>query len=189
MRHLMKLTAFTGAMIALLSTAAAAQPDAKEATAPSEESIEIQLARAHVQLAELDLRRALEVNKRVPNTFPPEVVEVFRLHVTADRAHLEGCLSGKAADPHEALIRRAETALAFAEANLKRTQKINELMPSDANALNVERATVVARIAELHLEDTKQLDSPQSTIAHMQRQIDELRHQVLQIRLRLAASQ
>ena len=171
--------------LCVTGTVVAAQPDTDQAEKGGEESIEVQLARAQVELAEIDLQRAIECNKRMPNTFPPEVIDVFRLHVAADEAHLKQCLLGESADPQETTIRRAEVALHIAEANLARLKQIDERMPSAAHALDVKRAAVVARIAKLNLEDMKQLSSLE-TSDHLQRQIDELRHEVFLLRLRLA---
>jgi hypothetical protein len=169
-----------------LWSARADQPK-PEKTAPESndhESVKVRLARAHVELAKLDVRRVLEINQRVPNVFSAEFIEKLRLHVVIDEAHLEQCLKREDADLHEVCIRSAEAAVKIAEADLKRKRATYQRMPTDASALHVERAAVVAKIAKLNLERTQHLEDSESVLTHLQWQIDELQHQVLELQMR-----
>ena len=142
------------------------------------------MARAHVELAKLNLRRALETNKRIPDVFPAEFIEKLRLHLVIDEAQLEQCIKGEDADSHEVCIRSTEASVKIAEANLKRTRAVHQRMPTPVNALKAKRAAVVARIATLNLEKVKHLENSESILTHLQWQIDELRHQVLELQMR-----
>ena len=149
-----------------------------------EESIEVQLARAHVKLAKLDLKRAQEVNKQVPGVYSQEFIEKLQLHVAIDEAHLEESLKGEEAEAHQVCIRRAKALLELAQADLNRESAIFDRSPTESHKLNVNRALAVAEIARLNLEQTRHPDSSESIHKHLQSQIDQLRHQVLELQMR-----
>lgn len=152
--------------------------------AMQDESVEVRLARAHVALAKLDLQRAMESNKRLPGVYPSEFIEKLKLHVVIDEANLEQCLKGKDADAHQVCIRNAEASVKLAEADLKRATGIHRRRPTAGNVLNVKRAEVAAKIAKLNLESTQDLEASESVATHLQWQIDQLRHQVLELQMR-----
>ena len=100
------------------------------ASAPSgDESVDVRLARAHAELARLDLRNALETNERIPNLFSADYIERLRLHVVNDEAQLEQTLKGEEADPHQICIRTAEAAVEFAG---KRRRGDREAQPGES---------------------------------------------------------
>ena len=169
-----------------LWSAKADQPesDSAAATRVDDESVEVRLARAHLELAKLDLRSALEGNKRIPNLYPAEYVEKLQLHVVIDEAELEQSLKGVEKDSHEVCIRSAEASVKIAEADLNGVRAYYQRIPTNANALAVERAEVVATISKLNLERTKHLEDSESVLIHLQWQIDQLRHQVLELEMR-----
>ena len=175
------------AMIGGLLIATADQPKAEETLAEvnDNESIDIRYARAHLELAKLDLRRALEWNKRVPHLFPAVTIEKLRRHVVIDEEQLKQCLMGQDSDLHEVCIRTAEAAVEIAEADLKRKRGVHERMPTTFSALNVERSRAAAKVARLNLERTRAQETAESVVAHLQWQIDELRNQVLELQLQL----
>ena len=160
------------------------QPERTVSESNAIDGVEVRLSRAHLELAKLDLQRALETNKRVPNVFSTEFIETLRLHVEIDEAQLEQCLKGEDADPHQVCIRSAEAALKIAETDLKGIRATHQRMPSADSALQVERAAVVAKIAKLNIEKIKQLENSESVLTHLQWQIDDLRHQVLELQMR-----
>lgn len=161
------------------------EPDTTVVKQNEGESVEIRLARAHLKLAKFDLRRIQEENKKIPNVFTAPFVDNLRLHVVIDEAELEQRLKGKDADAHQIWIRGAEAAVKFAEANLESMQAIHQRKPSSDSARRLERAEVVSEIARLNLERTKYLENSESVLTHLQWQIDELQHQVLELRMRL----
>lgn len=169
-----------------LWSAKADQPNSENSN--DDESVEVRFARAHLELAKLDLRRATEFNKRTPNLLSDAFIEKLKLHVVIDEQQLEQCLRQEDADAHQICIRSAEAAVEIAEANGKRKRAIHRRMPTTSSALDVERAEAVAEIAKLHLERTRAVEDDSSSIlTHLQWQIDELRHQVLELQMRLGA--
>ena len=169
-----------------LWTARADQPQSKgtEVARGDTESVQVRLARAHVALARLDLRRVLDANERGQGVYSTEYVDKLRLHVAIDEAELQQCLKGEDKDPHQVCIRGAEAAVRIAEADLNGARAVQQRMSSNSNALVAERAEIVERIASLNLERMKQLEDSESALAHLQAQIDQLRHQVLELQLR-----
>jgi hypothetical protein len=173
--------------IGSLSIANADQPQGVLTSSESndDETIEVRYARARLGLAKLDLRRAIEWNKRVPNLLSTATIEKLRQHVVLHDEQLKQCLRGENTDFHEVCIRSAEIALVIAKADVTRTRAIHERMPSASTELDVERALAVATIAELNLEKTRTEKTSQSLLSQIQRQIEELRVQVLELQLKL----
>ena len=151
------------------------------------ESIEVRLARAHLDLASLNLRRAVDVNKRIPNVVPAAFIENLRLHVVIDEEQLKHCLNGEHIDSHEMCVRRAEAEVKIVEADVKRTSAIHRRMQTTTSKLDLERSTVMANIAKLNLERARDPEHSESTLTHLQWQIDELRHHVLELQMEIAA--
>jgi hypothetical protein len=167
-----------------LWSAKADQPKSESTTANphDDESVQVRLARAHLKLAKLNLRSALEANKRIPHVYPTEYIEKLRLHVVIDEAELEQCLKREYKDPYQVSIRSAEASVKIAEADLRAAREVHRRMPTTANAIAVERAAAVAEIATLNFARTKQLQNADSVMTHLQWQIDQLRHEVFELR-------
>ena len=157
------------------------KPEKTASKSNNAESLDVRFARAHLELAKLDLRRAMEANKRIPNLMSAAFFEELRLHAEIDEERLEQCLMGEDADSHQICIRSAEAAVKIAEADLKRKRTRHQRMPSTFSKLHVERAEVSAELAKLNLERAQELDGSEAAWTHLQWQIDELRHQVLEL--------
>ncbi|MCF7962161.1 MAG: hypothetical protein K9M08_15600 [Pirellula sp.] len=191
MRHLS--SALTVVMLGAMLTiswwiAKADQPksDSAAANPVQNESVDVRLARAHVKLAKMDLRRAQEANERIQNLYSAEYLEMLKLHIAIDEAELEQCLKGEDDDLHKACVRSAEASLTVAEANLRRTRAFYQLMPTTGSDLAAERAGLVAELAKLNLERANGLTNLESVLTHLHWQIDELRHQVLELQMKAA---
>ena len=164
-----------------------AEPENTSSAVGDDESIEVRLARAHLQLAKLDLRRAMEANKRIPNVLPAAFIETLQLHVVIDEEQLRHCLNGEHHDSDQMCIRRAEARVKIADADVKRTRAVHERIRSTTSKLDLERATAVANMAKLNLERTREPEHSESTLTHLQWQIDDLRHQVLELQMEMTA--
>lgn len=151
-----------------------------------DENVDVKLARVHVQLAKLEVERALEANQRNANSYSAEHIELLRLHLLIDEAALEQSLRGEQADSHEVCIRNAEASLKIAQSVFKSVQSVHERMPTFGMKFDVEEARLKVELAELELQQMRQLDShdTRSVLLHLQRQVDRLKHQVLKIQLR-----
>jgi hypothetical protein len=153
---------------------------------PEQESVGIRLARAHVKLSKLDVERALNANQRIANLYSSEFIKLLQLHVVIDEAELEQRLKQEEADEHKVYLKSAETELEIAKSILKAAQLLHDKDPSLDNEYFLESAIVNAEIAELELEQAKQVEGNDSRaiLFHFQRQINQLRHQVLQLRMK-----
>ena len=181
MRHLHALLALAVVGTALSVSLWSAKGDqSTTAQSTDDESLEVQLARAHVELAKLDLYRAVDVNKRA-KVFSSKYLDRLRLHVTIDEAELEEHLKGGYAAANEVCIRSAEASVKIAEADLEAWRAAHQRKPMADIELDVKRAGIVAEIAKLNLKRAKQIESPDSVLIHLQGQIDELRHHVLEL--------
>jgi hypothetical protein len=120
----------------------------------------------------------------VRNLYSDAFVEKLHLHVAIDETELEQSLRGQDEDAHEVCIRGAEASVKIADADVKRARAARKLSPSSDAALDLQRAELVAEIATLNLERAKNLDDSEAALTHLQWQIDELRHQVLELQLR-----
>lgn len=152
-------------------------------TSDSAESLDIRLARSQLDLAKLDLRRGMEAYKQIPSRKSAALLERLRLHVQIDEERLAQSLLREDGDPHQVCIRSAEAGVRIAKADLKRKLGRHESMPDAFSKLHVERAQVAVEVAVLTLERARAIDSPGATLKHLQWQIDELRHQVLELQL------
>ncbi len=151
--------------------------------ATQEETVEIQLARAHVSLAKLNLRQAMNANKDM-NVYSPVFIEKLKLHVMIDEAQLQQSLKGHQADAHQVCVQEAKASVQLAETDLKRWSGIRSRRPTATNSINVERAETVLRIAKLNLKKTQNLDGAAAITTHLQSQIDQLRHKILEMEMR-----
>lgn len=150
-----------------------------------EENFEIQLAKAHVALSKLDLERALAANSREAGVISGEEIDKLKLHVEFDEAYLNQLLEHKTLDTHQAGVSAVrgwvEASVKLAETDLKRVSGVNQLAPSPANALNVERAKLVLEIANLNRNYSKVLSAAEANYKVLQWQIDQLRHDVTEL--------
>lgn len=189
MRKLMAVSAVVlvaAGFLLSLSLINAGQPKSDEpSTEPNAgESVRVRYARAHLELAKMDLRRAMELNMRMPNVLPLGTIDALRRHVEIDEEQLKQYLKGENADLHGICVRSAEAAVEVAEANLKRERAIAERLGGASSGLDVEHAVVVAKLAKLNLERMRTEENSKSVLMHLQWQIEELRNQVLDLQLK-----
>lgn len=150
------------------------------------ESLDVRLARAHIKLAKLDVERALEANRATPSLYPPEYIELLKLHVEIDEAELERNLKNQDVDSRDTLIRNAEASLRIARMNLIAAKALFGRLPSVNSKFDLETAKVNLEIAEVELEQAKDLRSsdPLKVIRQLHHQIYQLRHQILQMKMK-----
>jgi hypothetical protein len=153
---------------------------------PEQDSVDVRLARAHVKLAQLEVEKAVEANKRIANTYSIEYVELLKLHVLNDEAELEQSLSNEQMDAHEVCIKNGEATLRIAKSMLPAYQALYQKIPNSNTKFALDQALLRVEIAELELEQMKELQSHdmKSVLLHLQRQVDRLRDEVTKLQLR-----
>ena len=179
---LLNVALIAGGFLLCLSLLRADPPQGEKPT--NDESLQVRYARAHLELARLDLRRVTELNERVPNALPAGTVDEFQLHVELHEEQLKQYLRGEKADIHQVLVRRAQVEVELAEADVQRHRQAHAEFGTASSQLELERAELVANLAKLHLERVRSLDAAKSILLDMQWQIEDLRNEVIELRAR-----
>jgi len=176
-----------GVFVLTVATTNADQPTAATTADQNEdqESLSVRYARAHLTLANLDLQRAMDVDKRYPNILPAAALESLKRHVEIDRAQLKQAQEAPYGNFHDIYTRSAQNAVAMAEADLKRKREVFARMPDNTTKYDAERAEAVLEIAKLHHEVTDEKESSISSMMYLQWQIEMLRNQLLELQLQV----
>lgn len=162
-----------------------AQDVEKKEPAGESESLDVRFARAHLVLAKADLKRALELNKRFPNSVPLAALENYRKHVAIDEELLQQALEGSDGHVHKIYMRAAEISEQIAKDDLSRKRKTLKDFPSEMSELDVERAEAVLAVAQLNRMRTAKQEASLSSLEYLQWQIEQLRHELLELRVRV----
>lgn len=126
----------------------AADDDAKK----TKESLAQECAEFQLKLAEMNLARAQELNKKVPGTLIGGMMQQFADEVERERAELELVKKSPQGDPYQACIERLTLALRSAEQRAKLGLATHEKAPSVVTKDDVERMRLVAMITDLQLQ-------------------------------------
>lgn len=141
------------------------------------ESIDVRIAEVKLKLAETELRRATEVNRRVARTIPDSTVGWLGRNVELAKQQVDLARQG---DQHwHALhIRQMEAALRDAESRVQRAEGMNRRVPSSVGEFDLERLRLKAEIARLNLAKARDPANVNSPEAHLQWQVDQLRDEI-----------
>jgi hypothetical protein len=153
-------------------------------TAPSDaiaESIEVRYARAQMLLAEANLKRVEQSNKRVASSVPSSVVADYQREVKVAKTRLEQATAGEATSEFQVWLQRAEAEQRTAETTWKNATAVNVRVPGTFDALNIERFRLRAEVAKLQLERGKTLVNS-GREAQLQWEIDLLDNQVQRLK-------
>ena len=136
---------------------------------------------AQLQLAEANLNRVEQINKRVARAVPSSVVADYQLDVKVAKTRLEQATAGGAAGEFQVWLQRAEAERKTAETTWKNATEVNQRVPGTYDALDVERFRLRAEVAKLQLERGQTLvDSGRE--AQVQWEIDLLDNQVQRLK-------
>jgi hypothetical protein len=145
------------------------------------ESVEVRYARAQLQLAEANLNRVEQINKRVARAVPSSVVADYQLDVKVARTRLEQATAGRAASEFQVWLQRAEAEQKTAETTWKNATAVNGRTPGTFDPLDIERFRLRAEVAKLQLERGQTLvDSGREV--QLQWEIDLLDNQVQRLK-------
>lgn len=153
------------------------------------ESLDVQYARAHFELAKLDLQRALDINRQSPRLLSERTIGNLRKQVEVDREKLTQVRQGADVNVHEVWVRSAEVGLEIALEDLDRKRAVFDESPDDQSRFELERAQAVVRVAKINLQRMKIEPGSAHTLSYLQWQIEELRNQVLDLEIKLEQSQ
>jgi hypothetical protein len=145
------------------------------------ESVDVRYARAQLQLAEANLRRVEESNKRVERSVPANVVAEYRNDVAVAQARLEQATAGRAGGEFRVWLGRAAAERKAARTRWKSAVAANDRVPGTFGALDVERFRLRAEVAALELERGRTLvDAGRE--AQLEWEVDLLDNQVQRLK-------
>jgi hypothetical protein len=145
------------------------------------ESVEVRYARAQMQLAEANLNRVEQSNKRVPGAVPSSVVAEYQHDLQVAKTRLEQVTAGPGGGDFEVWLQRAGAERTGAETAWKGATAANRRVPGTFGPLELERFRLRAEVARLQLERGQALaDSGRE--AQMQWQIEMLDNQVQRLK-------
>jgi hypothetical protein len=134
-----------------------------------------------MQLAEANLTRVEQSNKRVAGSVPSSVVAEYQHAVQVAKTRLVQATSGRAASEFQVWLQRAEAERSTAETTWKNATAANGSVPGTFEQLDIERYRLRAEVAKLQLERGQTLVDA-SRDAQMQWEIDMLDNQVQRLK-------
>lgn len=141
-------------------------------------------AEASLRLAKIDLQKAIELNKRVPNTFSPVALQPLEQAVDLAQQWYDDVRKAVADPLYASYVRGEEAALMIAEAEYQKARAADERFPGTTNPDELERLRLTAEVARLRY--TRALDSasePES--ARLAWQVEQLREEMIRLRARV----
>jgi len=162
----------------------AAVADASDESDPLN-GVRTRYAMARLKLAELDLQRAVKLNRPMANAIGS--LEITRLtnHLRLMQRQLEIAQGKPQSSAREVGLAAAELAVETAQADLDAARAANKRTEGAIKEINVKRLETKLDIAEIRLELYRNPDFIPSPIDEMQWHIDQLTEQLLDLRHRV----
>jgi hypothetical protein len=134
--------------------------DGKSATKETgQDSFAVRYAKLQLRLAELTLQKAREMNRRMPQTLAPGMVEQFADDVDFAKKQVEYASQHGEVDSFNVWIHQAEIDVRVQESRLKRIQNAARISKEAAQPIDIERVKLSLDIAKLRAERGKSLVS------------------------------
>ncbi len=149
----------------------------------AKESVSVRYARAYLKLAVMDLRQAVDANRKFARTYSAGFIERLRQNVGIAEEQLRQALKGDEGRLHEVHLRQTEAAVTIAELELQQTLAISERVPAAVREGELERLQIAAEMARLDLLQAREPASFESALPHLQWQLEQLRKEVLRLQL------
>lgn len=153
--------------VALARPAGSAGPNADATNEKAQEkSLTIRWAEAQLKLAQMNLDRVQELNKKVPRTLIGSMVREFAEEVEQAQTELKIAQETPEGDAFRACLERVKLDLRSAEDRAKRALQTHEKAPSVVSKSDVERMRVAAIVIDLQLQRGLELQdaSPQEQL-------------------------
>lgn len=147
--------------------------------------LQLRYAMARLKLAELDLQRAVTLNRPTPNAIG--ALEVTRLtnHVRLMQRQVEIAQGKPQSSAREVGLAAAELAVETAQADLDAARAANKRAEGAIKKVNMQRLETKLEIAQIRLELYQSPDFVPSPIDEMQWHIDQLTEQLIDLRHRV----
>ena len=179
--NLRRLAAAMCMLVLCAVLARAGEPPAPAQDKAQHEPIGVRYAEARLKLAELTLKKAQELNKRVPLTIPTPMMSQFADDVTFAKSQIEIAKRNSDGDHFQGWIERAEVDRRTAEAKLKRILETEKAIPGTFTTTDIDRFRIGVELARLRVEQGRALvkGTPE---ARLQWQLDMLGDAVTRLR-------
>jgi hypothetical protein len=125
--------------------------------AAAAESVELQYCRAQLKLAEANLARLEQLNKRVARTVPASLIAERQQQVAVARVRLQQAGAGQAGDDFAVWLRRAKADQAEAATRWQQAVAVNQRAANTIDARDVERYQLRAEVCRLQYERGREL--------------------------------
>jgi len=175
-------------LLAVLPLVSVGEPKQREAAIVRNESngnLDMQLAKARLKLANLELKRVSAANKRLPGLYSLVTIELLRRDVNIAQMRLDALSRSGAANTHAAHLRWLESTVKIAEFRWKTAERLRERSPELSEASQVETQRLRAEVARLALARARDPARVATPVDHMQWQLDQLRQELLELTLRV----
>lgn len=189
MSHLPALGLASCILLAAASFADGDEPKQQDSTTAATEaaieSLDVQLAKARVNLAKMELERALAENKRIPGSWPEITLELLHRNVDVAQARLDGLSRSGEASLHTAHLQELESALKIAELRWNGAVHLRERLPSAIDASRVEALHLRAEVARLELARARNPAHVSTPLDHVRWQLEQMRQELLELTVRV----
>lgn len=126
-------------------------------SAAAEESLELRYARARLELAEANLKRVEQMNRKLDRTVPSSVVADFRDGVTEAREQFQQASQAAPEGEFAVWLKRAEGSARSAKQRWHDAVAANRRVKDTIPAIDVERFRLRAEVARLQWDRGQQL--------------------------------
>lgn len=175
-------------LVGIQGSAAALADETKKDEAKKEEPLDVRYARLFLKQAQIDLERALEINRRMPGSFQSVIIDSLRATVSVAQDWLDEALAESKSADFNPCLKTADSLAKTARDNYSKIQEIERLAPKSVNPSDLERAKVALELAEIRIQRAKAVDVKSPTSV-MQMQIDLLREQMVEMYTEVAKLQ
>lgn len=124
-----------------------------------QDSFAVRYAKLQLRLAELTLQKARDMNRRMPQTLAPGMVEQFADDVDFAKKQVEYASQHGEVDSFNVWIHQSEIDVRIQESRLKRLQNAARISKDAAQPIEIERVKLSLDIAKLRAERGKSLAS------------------------------
>jgi hypothetical protein len=148
------------------------------------QNLDMQYAEVALELSNLELQRAIDINKQVPGTFSKVALEALNQSVMINQEQLANFKRGPK-DRKALYLIAAEINAQAAETGYKRGLQINQINPGTFAPAELQRLKLTAELADIGLAKARSVD-PRNAADFLQWQMDQLREDLYQLRNRVA---
>jgi hypothetical protein len=145
------------------------------------ESVEARYARAQLELAQANLKRVQQSNKRVTRSVPSSIVAEYEYDVQVAKARLEQSTAARSGGEFKVWLQRAEADWKGAETAWKAATAANETVPGTFETIDIDRFRLRAEVARLQFDRGQALAGAGHDV-QMKWEIDLLNNQVQRLK-------